>query len=248
MLLAAAQGTELERLCVRREAGEFLEQLVGAVEIHGETLAVGPGVFVPRQRTSLLIQASIVETRARRHPVVLEAYCGVAPIASLIGRRVAGVQLHATDSDQRALELARVNLPVGAQVHHGPGMSALPSSLAGGVDLIAAVPPYVPSAYLDLMPRDSREHEPAGALVAGADGLDEVRRLLKEAPPWLAPGGTLLIEMHRDQAPIALAAAREAGSYSTARYELGEDGETALLRLRNAPVTSPREAGEPRPR
>lgn len=236
VLLRAAAGAELERLCARREAGEALEHLVGEVEIDGEMLAVGPGCFVPRQRTLALIDAAIHEARSRRSPVVVEAYCGVAPVAALIGRRVPGARLHVSDQDERPLIHARANLPADAGVHRGSGLGALPAQLAGTIDLIAAVPPYVPSAQLDLMPRDAREQEPETALVAGEAGLDEVRRVLREAPRWLAPGGVLLLEMHRGQAPGVLAEARRQGCFDAAGHQVANDGETAVVRVRLSPA------------
>lgn len=234
ILLEASEGVELEQLCARREAGEALEHLVGRVEIGGEVLAVGPGCFVPRQRTLALIDATVLEARSRSCPVVVEAYCGVAPIAALVGRRVPGARLHVTDIDERPLVHARANLPAGAGVHRGSCLDALPPELAGAIDLIAAVPPYVPSDQLTLMPRDSREQEPAAALVAGEDGLEEVRRLLREAPRWLAPGGMLLLEMHRGQATRVVAEARRQNCFDAADHQVAADGETALVRARRA--------------
>src|SRR5699024_1072528 len=81
------------RLRPRREAGEFLGRVVGSVELRGERLAVRPGVFVPRQRTALLIEQTLVAVRGRERPVVLEACCGVAPVAALVARRVPGADL-----------------------------------------------------------------------------------------------------------------------------------------------------------
>ncbi|MGP4914902.1 N5-glutamine methyltransferase family protein [Brachybacterium tyrofermentans] len=232
ILLEASAGVELERLCARREAGEALEHLVGRVEIGGELLAVGPACFVPRQRTLALIEAAVQEARSRRSPVMVEAYCGVAPIAALVARRVPGVNVHATDRDELPLVHARTNLPAGAGVHRGSGLDGLPTQLAGTVDLIAAVPPYVPSAQLELMPRDARGQEPEAALVAGDDGLDEVRVLLREAPRWLAPGGVLLLEMHRDQVPCVLAEARRQESFDVVGHQISGDGETAVVHVR----------------
>lgn len=238
---AAGDPHELERLCARREAGEFLEHVVGSVEICGEHLAIGPGCFVPRQRTALLIETALAEARRRRGPVLVEAYCGIAPLATIIGRRVPTARVHVTDHDPCPLVHARENLPPGAEAHCGTGLEPLPPELAGAVDLLAAVPPYVPAGQWDLMPREAREHEPIPALVAGHDGLDEVRRLLEEAPHWLAPGGVLLLEMHRDQAPSALAAARATGAYGELGTVDGEDGETTLVRA----TTPARCAGSP---
>ena len=84
---AAGDPQELERWCCRRERGELLEQVVGRVELSGLTLSVGPGCFVPRRRTALLIEAALADASERRRPVVLEAFCGVAPVASAICAR-----------------------------------------------------------------------------------------------------------------------------------------------------------------
>src|SRR5690625_5474651 len=83
----------------------------------GERLAVRPGVFVPRQRTALLIEQTLAALRGRERPVVLEACCGVAPVAALVARRVPGADLHAADTDRRALESARRNLPPRSEEH-----------------------------------------------------------------------------------------------------------------------------------
>lgn len=71
----------------RRERGEPLEQLLGVVEFGALRLAVGPGVFVPRQRSLLLARLALRHTRAHPAPVLLEACAGVAPIASTVARR-----------------------------------------------------------------------------------------------------------------------------------------------------------------
>lgn len=241
ILRATAEGDELERMTCRREAGEALEHLVGAVELLGEALAVGPGVFVPRQRTALLITAAIAEVASirlhgRGRPVVVEAYCGVAPVAALIARWLPGALLHATDRQGAALVHARENLPAGAGVHRGRGLTGLPLCLAGTVDVLAAVPPYVPVEELELMPREAREHEPASALLGGPDGLEELRELLREAPHWLSPGGVMLLEMHRSQASSVLALAGEEGDLFRGTSRVGEDGETALVRLERRPA------------
>lgn len=229
---AARDAAELERLCTRREAGEFLEHVVGSVELMGERLAVRPGVFVPRQRTALLIEQTLAALRGRERPVVLEACCGVAPVAALVARRVPGADLHAADTDRRALESARRNLPPSAALHRGDGLDALPGALMGRIDVIAAVPPYVPDHAEELMPREARDHEPQAALLGGRDGLEQVRRLTDAAPRWLAPGGQLLIEMHRAQARVMTDVLHATAQYARAEIVEWEEGGTAVLRLR----------------
>ena len=230
---AARDGAELEAMTRRREAGEFLEHVVGRVEVMGERLAVAPGVFVPRRRTALLIAEAVQEARARRAPRVLEMCAGAAPVAALVARRVPGARVHAADVDAAALAVARENLPPGAGLHHGDGWAALPPGER--FDVIAAVPPYVPRESLALMPREVREHEPLLALLGGEDGLDHVCTLLDGAADHLAPGGVLLLELHRGQCRAAAAAARATGRLGAVDQVIGEDGSTAVLRVRALP-------------
>jgi len=138
--------------------------------------------------------------------------------------------VHAADVDPRALEHARRNLPDGAGVHAGHLLHALPDRLRGRVAVLAAVPPYVPSDRAHELPREARDHEPAGALYAGADGLDRVRELIDTAGPWLAADGVVLLELARSQYPSAAGHARRAG-WRTVRHD-HPDVPTCVLGLR----------------
>lgn len=233
---AARDDDELEAMVRRRAAGEFLEHVVGGVEVMGERLAIAPGVFVPRRRTALLIEEAVRAARARRAPRVLELCAGAAPVAALVARRVPDALVHAADVDAAALAVARRNLPPGAGLHLGDGWAALPDGER--FEVIAAVPPYVPDDHLALMPREAREHEPQTALLGGQDGLDHVRALLAGAAEHLAPGGVLLLEMHRGQIGAAAEAARGTGRLGPVDRVLGEDGSTAVLRVHAEPVAS----------
>ena len=121
------------------------------------------------------------------------------------------VELYAVDIDPAAVRCARLNLAAaGAQVLEGDLYEPLPSTLRGRVEVLVANAPYVPTDAIGLLPREARMHEPRVALDGGADGLDVQRRVAAGAPPWLAPGGHLLVETSEHQAPQtveALAAA-----------------------------------------
>ncbi|MUN05881.1 SAM-dependent methyltransferase [Agromyces luteolus] len=209
---AAADDAELEQLVRRRVAGEPLEPIVGWVRFGRLRLSVGPGVFVPRQRSLRLARLAVRRVRATQAPVMLEPYCGVAPLAAIVAASVRGVEVHAADRDRNALAIARRNLPAGAGVHVADALEGLPDALIGRITTIGAVPPYVPESDLALMPREAREHEPAAALVGGGpDGLDHARRLVRTARPWMAVGGSMLLELHAAQLPVAAAEARSAG-------------------------------------
>lgn len=228
---SANDAAQLEESCARRIAGEPLEHVVGWVSFGGLRLAVGPGVFVPRQRSLLLARATVAAAKPRRAPVVLEAFAGVAPIAASVRRVLPRARVHATEIDAVAVGYARRNLGSDAGVHRGAGFAALNDSLRGRIDVIAAVPPYVPTTAAHLMPREALEHEPSNALFAGVDGLDYIRQLIDQAPEWLADGGHVLVEMSKHQCADAAEHADSAG-YVVSRQR-SSDGHTAVLALRN---------------
>ena len=111
----------------------------------------------------------------------------------------------AADVDPAAVTCAAENVaPVGGRAFAGDLFEALPPELRRRVDLLLANVPYVPSDAIALMPPEARLHEARVALDGGADGLDVARRVIADAPSWLAPGGSLLFETSEDQAPAAV--------------------------------------------
>jgi release factor glutamine methyltransferase len=211
-LLVDAAGTpsELTALVARRVAGVPLEHVLGWVEFCGLRIAVDPGVFVPRRRTEVLVReaASLVRPGA----VVVDLCCGSGALGVALASAVGAVDLHAADLDPAAVACARRNVgAAGGAVHAGDLFDALPPTLRGGVDLLLANVPYVPSDGLAAMPREAREHEPRSALDGGPDGLDVARRVVADAPDWLGPGGSLLFEVGERQVPAAVAAVTARG-------------------------------------
>jgi release factor glutamine methyltransferase len=215
-LLTAAPG-DLESMVARRVAGEPLEYVLGWVEFRGLRIHVEPGVFVPRQRTSLLV--SVAAAAAGVSPVVVDLCCGSGALGAAVAAEVPGVSLYASDLDPVAVRCARRNVP--GDVYQGDLFAALPSSLRGRVDLLLANVPYVPSGAIASMPPEARDHEALMALDGGADGLDVFRRVVAEAPAWLAPGGSLFVETSERQAPVAVAVLEAAGL--TARVESDDE-------------------------
>jgi release factor glutamine methyltransferase len=221
---------ELERRVRRREAGEPLEHIVGWVRFGRLRLSVGPGVFIPRQRSLRLARAAVRAAREDGRPVVLEPFCGVAPLAASVAAAVPEAEIHVADLDPSALEYARRNLPGRAGVHLSDGLAGLPETLRGRVTLVAGVPPYIPATERRLVPHEALEHEPEAALFGGDDGLEHVALLVDGLDGWLAPRGTALIELNRRQYRSAAAIARRAGWAPRARRS--QDGQTVLLDLR----------------
>jgi release factor glutamine methyltransferase len=211
MLLDAASGpADLAARVARRASGVPLEHVVGWAEFAGHRIAVDPGVFVPRRRTELLVRQAL--RRARPGAVVLDLCCGSGALGTVLAAESAGAELHAADLDPAAVRCARRNIaPYGGTAYEGDLFDPLPGHLRGRVDLLAANMPYVPTADVPLLPAEARDHEALLALDGGPDGLDVLRRVLAQAPRWLAPGGALLFEISDRQTAPAVAAVRAAG-------------------------------------
>lgn len=211
-LLLADAGTaaELDAMVGRRVAGEPLEHVLGWAEFAGLRIAVDTGVFVPRRRTEALVEEAVV--LARPGDVVVDLCCGSGALGVAVASAVGRLELHAADVDPAAVACAHVNLGrVGGRVHAGDLYAAMPPELRGRVDLLLANVPYVPSDAVALMPPEARLYEARVALDGGPDGLDVARRVIAEAPRWLAAGGSLLFETSEEQAPAALEAVAAAG-------------------------------------
>lgn len=210
LLMAECYGlTELARRVERRRAGIPLEYVLGWAGFFGQRIEVGPGVFVPRRRTELLVQAAL-ELLAAAGPVpsstvpssvVVDLCCGSGAVGAALLAVHPKLELHAADLDPAAVACARRNVgPLGGQVYEGDLFDALPVSLRDRVRVLAVNAPYVPSGAIRTMPPEARLHEPRLSLDGGADGLDIHRLVAASASGWLGPGGHLLIETSEQQA------------------------------------------------
>jgi release factor glutamine methyltransferase len=210
LISAAGSNADLEARVRRREAGEPLEVILGWAEFCGLRVAVAPGVFVPRQRSALLVELAASDLPAWRRPLVVDLCCGTGALGLALAAR-AEVELIAADLDPGAVGCARRNLAGAGQVFEGDLYDALPAASRGRADVVLANAPYVPTDEIALMPPEARLHEPRIALDGGVDGLSVHRRIAAGAGDWLAPGGRLLIEVAEDQVPAALQLISECG-------------------------------------
>jgi release factor glutamine methyltransferase len=205
LLSAASSPAELADMVERRVDGLPLEHVVGWAEFCGLRIAVDPGVFVPRRRTEFLAQqaASLAGPRS----VVVDLCCGSGAVGAALAAMLGPIELHAADIDPAAVRCARRNVTdVGGQVYEGDLYEPLPASLRGRVDVLVVNAPYVPTASIAFLPPEARLHESHMALDGGADGVEIQRRVAAGALPWLAPGGSLLIETSERQVSQTLAA------------------------------------------
>jgi len=225
----AADEDALAAMVARRVAGEPLEQVVGFADFLGLRVAVAPGVFVPRLRTTLLARRAAGSLEPG--DVAVDLCCGTGAVGMAMLAAVPGLEVHAADIDPAAVACARRNLPPD-RVHEGDLYDALPAALRGRLAVVAANAPYVPTGAIATMPPEARDHEHPVALDGGADGLDVARRVLAGAPQWLAPGGRVLVETSAAQRDVAAAYADAAGLDVTTASADDVDGTVVIGRLR----------------
>jgi release factor glutamine methyltransferase len=235
LLDAATTPAELTGMIAKRIRGIPLEHIVGWAQFCGIRIVVDPGVFVPRRRTEFLVSEAgrVLALRAgagrtttgppaaQASVVVVDLCCGSGNVgAALRSQPGCGepttFELHASDIDTAAVRCAHRNLSPGISrgidhVYTGDLYEPLPRRLRGAVDLIVADAPYVPTEEIVFLPTEARLHEASVALDGGVDGLDLHRRLAAQASEWLAPGGSLLVETSRHQAPASAAIFAAAG-------------------------------------
>lgn len=185
----------------RRQAGEPIAYILGQQGFWKLDLEVAAHTLIPRPETELLVEAAVqlLPTRSAR---VLDLGTGSGAIALALASECSAWQVTAVDRIAEAVALAernRVRLNLGnARVLESHWFSALHGER---FDLIVSNPPYIASADPHLSAGDVR-FEPASALVAGEDGLDDLRLIIGQAPAHLNPGGWLLLEHGYDQAPV----------------------------------------------
>jgi release factor glutamine methyltransferase len=201
--LAPGVAESFRSLSLRRANGEPLAYIVGSKEFFGLSLQVDPRVLVPRPDTETLVEWSLEVLKAPgMAPLlqVLDLGTGSGAIALAIAHSLQAqgrpAQVTAVDASVPALNLARENAR-----RLGLAVDFIESSWLDQVSarfhLIASNPPYIASADPHLA---ALMHEPLQALTAGADGLDDIRRIIEQAPGHLLPGGWLLLEHGYNQA------------------------------------------------
>ncbi|HZR21465.1 MAG TPA: peptide chain release factor N(5)-glutamine methyltransferase [Verrucomicrobiae bacterium] len=218
----------VRQMVKRRGEREPLQHIIGSTSFCGLEIRVSPAVLIPRPETELLAEQGwiFLNERAASSPALGET--GAAPVTDSASRPMAldfgtgsgclaialavkcpGAHLLAVDIEPSALELARQNAALHGMSDRiefllGDGLSVLPGTAS--FDLIAANPPYIPSAEIAQLQPEVRDHDPRRALDGGTDGLDFYRKLAREARPFLKPTGKIMMEFgdHQEQALVML--------------------------------------------
>ncbi len=190
-------AARVQALAARRLAGEPVAYLTGEKHFHGLRLHVDARVLDPRDDTETLVDWVLDLLPADAPCRVLDLGTGSGAIALAIAHQRPHARVTAVDASAEALAVARGNadrLELAVELRHGDWWAP---AAGERFDLVASNPPYVAEGDAHL---PALAHEPRQALVSGADGLDDIRRIVAGAPAHLAPGGWLLLEHGWDQA------------------------------------------------
>ena len=228
--LTPPQAVTYSALCTRRRAGEPVAYITGFKEFYGLRLVVDKRVLDPRDDTETLVDwaleimrttsTDLLESTAHhRQPAkdglidantfkALDLGTGSGAIALALQSKCPAWQVHATDASKDALAVARANAhshQLAVQFHQGNWFDAVQGEK---FHLIASNPPYIAATDPHLT---ALTHEPLQALASGADGLDDIRQIISQAPARLEEGGWLLLEHGYDQAASVRALLQKAG-------------------------------------
>ena len=214
-----------DAMVARRETREPLQYITGHAPFRYLDVEVGPGVFIPRPETELVVQEGLDWLTAQHglySPRVVDLCAGSGCIGLSMASEVPGAQVWAVELSERTAAWTRRNLEAVARVNPQVGYNyqleigdatsrGTLAALDGTVDLVLSNPPYVPESQIPEQP-EVRDHDPALALYGGsADGTRIPERIIERALALLRPGGLFVMEHDVTQSDRLAAYAHAAG-------------------------------------
>ncbi len=208
-----------DALVERRAQAEPIAYILGTWEFFSLSFIVRKPLLVPRPETEHLVE-SVIEHIGERPAHILEIGTGTGCVAVSIAVNAPQASVVATDISVEAIETAAENARRHAvanrmTLRRGDLFAALEPD-DGPFDIICSNPPYVEASAWDGLSPAIRLHEDPGALLAGSEGLDTIARIIREAPPYLRPGGMLTFEMDDAQRNSVECLLQEAGYHDIA--------------------------------
>jgi len=211
LALESAAYTRFRGLLERRLGGEPIAYIRDRQAFWDLELRVTPDTLIPRPETELLVQLALERLPADAPLILADVGTGSGAIAAALARERPGWTLVAIEREADTVRVAADNLH-----RHAPDNAVLVRAdwLAAcgrrSLDAVIGNPPYVREQDPHLA-RGDLPFEPRGALTAGRDGLDAIRRIARESAYCLRPGGLLVLEQGYDQGPEVRAILAAAG-------------------------------------
>ncbi len=207
-VLSEDEAQRFSSLIERRVRFEPVAYLLGEREFYGRPFAVDPRVLIPRPDTEVLVEVGLAalakrsrEASTTEAPRVLDLCTGSGAVAISIAKEVPRSEVLGTDVSEPALEVARENARLldASNAIFALGDLFHAVDAASQFDLILANPPYIRNDERPTLSQDILAHEPHVALFGGDEGLEFYRRIVDEAPAFLAPGAMLAVEVGHEQ-------------------------------------------------
>lgn len=191
---------EFNTLIQRRISGEPIAYILGDRDFYGLNLSVTPATLIPRPDTEILVDIALEKIPSNQTVQILDLGTGTGAIALAIAQHCPQAQVTGVDASKPALEVAIIN----SQQLHITNIQFILSDWFNELhdtrfDIIVSNPPYIEEADLHLQQGDLR-FEPISALASGADGLDDIRKIIDDCLIHLKPQGWLMCEHGYNQA------------------------------------------------
>ncbi|MBQ8342660.1 MAG: peptide chain release factor N(5)-glutamine methyltransferase [Clostridia bacterium] len=201
-ILRVAEAKEIIRIADERLTGRPLWYIIGDTDFCGYTLKVDERVLIPRPETEELVMMVVGAAEAGNSILDLCTGSGAIAIAAFkeLEKYNREVKMTAVDISADALEVAKENAKRNDARDIKFVQSDLFEKVRGKFDIIVTNPPYIPTATIETLQREVRDHEPRLALDGGEDGLDFYRRIAEGAPKRLTRGGMLIMEVGEGEA------------------------------------------------
>jgi release factor glutamine methyltransferase len=240
-LLDDEASVELEGLVRRRLAGAPLAHLTGRQDFMDLVLLATPDALIPRRETELLARHAIRKIGERKGAptLVIDVCCGAGNVALAVAHHEPAAVVFGSDLDPGATELARANAQftghLDVEFRTGDLLDPFQEPrFLGQVDILTCNPPYISSPRVDEMETEIREHEPRAAFDGGALGVTILRRLVRESPSWLRPGGWLICEVGQGQGETMARLLGRSSSFETVETLEDEQGHVRVLAAQRA--------------
>ncbi len=209
----ATSGERYRQMVRERVKRRPLQHITGTAPFRLAELSVGPGVFVPRPETELLVDWGLARLEGRPAPVVVDLCSGTGAIALAVAQEHPGARVYAVEDSPEALPWLERNIGTTATIVAGDATDAATlAEMDGAVDLVLCNPPYVPDGTP--VPPEVAEHDPYRAVFAGPDGLAVLRPLIHRVAGLLKPGGWFGVEHDDSHAGAVAALLRATGAFT----------------------------------
>ncbi len=197
--VSAKKALEIQECAKRIVSGEPLQYVVGMTEFMSLKFHVADGCLIPRPDTETLVEKAI-EVIGNKNLSVLDIGTGSGCVGISIAHYCKNALVSSADISEKALEIAKNNAKLNNTAVNFIKCDILKEVPECSYDVIVSNPPYIPSAVIEGLDNNVKDHEPRLALDGGSDGLDFYRRITEIAPSLLNTRGMLLYEVGHDQA------------------------------------------------